>query len=253
MPYADTATGARLHYETWNAEAEGVPVVVLHGMLGTATVDLAQTNAYIASHGFYVIAPTLRGYGESLPKPRDFPMRFYDRDAADVIAWMDALNIAQAHIVGYSDGGEIALVCAGRYPQRFVSAACWGAVGYFGADMRPVAQRPRIISGEFIEDWEAALHQLPSRAEFGRGWARAIVSYIDSGGDVSLSYASAITCPLLMMLGEEDTLNPAEYARRFLARAGHGTLQLFDCGHAIHTERPEALRRALLQHLLAAR
>ncbi|MFQ3646139.1 MAG: alpha/beta hydrolase [Anaerolineae bacterium] len=248
MPFVEIATGARLHYEEWNNAAAGDPVIVVHGMLGTATVDLAETNEYIASLGWRVIAPTLRGYGESTPKPRDFPPRFYDRDAADVMAFCDALGIERAHLVGYSDGGEVVLVCAGQYPERCLSVAAWGAVGYFGEQMRPVAQNPRMISGEAITPEEVALHGIDP-VQFGRSWVRAVVQYIDSGGDVSLSRASQITCPLLLMLGHEDRLNPAAFAQQFLAQAGHGELVMFDCGHAIHTEQPEAFRRTLAAFL----
>lgn len=252
MPFVEIATGARLHYEEWNSGADGVPVVVIHGMLGTATVDLAETNQYIASLGFRVIAPTLRGYGESTPKPRDFPPRFYDRDAADVVAFCDALGVKRAHLVGYSDGGEVTLVCAGEYPERWASAACWGAVGYFGEQMRPVAQNPRMISGEAITPEDVALHGVDP-VQFGRSWVRSVVQYIDSGGDVSLSRAHRIQCPLLLMLGREDRLNPIEFAQTFLQRAGHGELAIFECGHAIHTEQPQAFRERLSAFLLANR
>lgn len=252
MPFVECATGAKLHYEQWNAEAVGIPVVVLHGMLGTATVDLEETNQYIANLGFHVIAPTLRGYGESTPKPRNFPMRFYERDADDVMAFLDALDIQKAHLIGYSDGGEIALLCAGKFPNRWASAACWGAVGYFGEGMRLVAQNPRVIAGDHIEEWEVELHGI-DRKTFGRDWVRSIVNYIDTGGDVSLSFAPNIQCPLLLMLGETDRLNPREFADIYLQKVGYGTLEMFAGGHACHTEQTEPFRRVLSAFLLGAR
>jgi valacyclovir hydrolase len=250
MPFIDLSTGANFHYETWNDQAHGTPVVVLHGMLGTATVDLEATNQFIAELGFRVVAPTLRGYGESTPKPRDFPTRFYDRDAEDVMAFMDALHIEKAHLLGYSDGGEITLINVGKHPHRFASGACWGAVGYFGEEMRPVAQRPRMLSGEFIHQWEIDLHQIPDVTAFGRGWVRSVVQMIDAGGDVSLSLAHHITCPLLIMLGDQDTLNPPQLAQRFLEKVPNGRLEMFSCGHAVHTEQTEAFRTILKSHLL---
>lgn len=250
MGLIEIATGACLHYETWGQASEQPPVVVLHGMLGTATDDLAATNAWLASKGFYVIAPTLRGYGQSTPKPRDFPLRFYDRDAADVMAFMDALGIARAHLLGYSDGGEITLICAGKHPERFVSAASWGAVGYFGEAMRPVAQR--LVNGEWITAKERAMHGIEDVAQFAGQWVRAIVHMIDSGGDVSLSLAPNITCPLLLMLGDKDTLNPQAYAEQFLAKVPRGKLAMFACGHPVHTEQEDAFRATVLAHLLQA-
>lgn len=251
MPFVEIATGARLHYETWGEPSDNLPVIALHGMLGTATVDLAETNAWLAAKGFYVIAPSLRGYGQSTPKPRDFPLRFYDRDAADVMAFMDALGVARAHLLGYSDGGEITLICAGKHPQRFASATCWGAVGYFGDAMRPVAQR--LVNGEWITAEERAMHGIENVAQFASQWVRAIVNMIDSGGDVSVNLAPHIACPLLVMLGDEDTLNPSEYAERFLAKVQDGKLAMFKCGHPIHTQQEDAFRLTVLEHLLRAK
>ena len=36
------------------------------------------------------------------------------------------------------------------------------------------------------------------------------------------------------MLGETDTLNPAEYALKFLERTPNGRLEMFKCGHPVH-------------------
>lgn len=247
MPFVNVATGARLHYEEWNPQANSVPVVMLHGMLGTATLNLEETNAFLAEQGYHVIAPTLRGYGESTPKPRDFPIGFYQRDAEDVLAFLETLNLTRCHLVGYSDGGEISLICAGTQPKRFATASSWGAVGYFGEEMRPVAQR--LVNGEWIKPFEIDLHGIHNVAQFATQWVRAIVHYIDAGGDVSVSLAPQISCPLLIMLGKRDMLNPAIYAQRFLQSVKDGYLELFDAGHPIHTDQPEAFRQVLLAHL----
>jgi len=64
---------------------------------------------------YRVIAPDLRGYSKSHPKPRTYPKDFYRRDADDMAALIDALKLDQPHVLGFSDGGEVAL--AGT-PQR---------------------------------------------------------------------------------------------------------------------------------------
>lgn len=248
MPFVETRTGARLHYEEHNPQAGELPVVALHGMLGTVRKDLGELIDWLAGQDLRVIGLTLRGYGESMPKPRDFPPRFYERDAEDVLAALDALGIERAHLIGYSDGGEITLICAGRAPQRFASAAAWGAVGYFGPEMRPVAQR-MIPGSRWLTAEEMAPHGLTDADAFVAQWVRATIGMIDAGGDVSLSLAPQIACPLLLMLGREDTLNPAAYAQRYLERVADGRLLLFDCGHPVHTQQPEAFQRALLEHL----
>lgn len=246
----DIATGARLHYvETMPAtNSNGQTALVIHGRLQTGADDDMQMVAdWLAGLGYRVIAPTLRGYGQSTPKPRDFPIDFYQRDARDLLALMDALDIPQAHILGYSDGGEVALILAGIAPDRALSTAVWGAVGYFGQAMRPVVQRS--FPGNWITDAEVELHGLVSKDAFVLDWIKAMKHYIDSGGDVSVSLAPKITCPVLLMLGKLDTLNPAEFANVFLNGVKQGRLELFDCGHPVHIDQWDAFRRVVDVHL----
>lgn len=72
---------------------------------------------------------------------------------------------------------------------------------------------------------------------------------IDAGGDVSLGQASQITCPLIIMLGQDDKLNPRHYGERFIQSAPRGRLEMFAGGHAVHDEQREAFYDITLQHL----
>ncbi len=249
MPYVDTATGARLEYVE---QGQGQPLIALHGMLGTARRHLGRVIDWLSAD-FRVLGPSLRGYGESQPKPRDFPPDFYHRDAADVLAFMDALGIERAHLLGYSDGGEVALIAAGTQPGRFRSVVVWGAVGYFGPLLRSVITAPGYLQRLAPTPDLMSLHGILDAEAFARQWAQAALHMIDSGGDVSLSLADQISAPLLMMLGRQDHLNPVQYAERFVARAPQARLALFDCGHAIQDEAWEAFRRVVGAFLAAAR
>ncbi len=228
MPFIEIATGARLHYEDIG---QGEPLILIHGLLGTAQTNFPRVIEWL-KNDYHLYGIDLRGYGESTPKPRDFPLDFYHRDARDVLALMDALNIRKAHMLGYSDGGETALVAAGLQPDWFKSVATIGAVGNFTPAVRPRVQS--LYPANWISEEEKRLHGIENADAFIVGWIRAMKHMIDSGGDVSLSLAHNITCPLLMMLGDQDTLNPAEYAQKFLAQAPTGRLEMFPCGHAVH-------------------
>lgn len=245
MPFADLPTGVRLHYEV--SAPAGETILLIHGMLGTPQLHFGPLTAWLSGAGYRVIAPTLRGYGLSTPKPRTFPLDFYQRDAADVLALMDMLNIERAHIMGYSDGGEVALLCAGTQPERFQSVAVWGAVGYFGPAMRAAAQR--FYPADWITEEEIQLHEIPNPNAFILGWLRATKHLIDAGGDVSLSLADKITCPVLLMLGRQDRLNPEAYGQNFIQLTQHGRLEMFDCGHAVHDEQWAAFQQTVSQFL----
>ncbi|MBN2469525.1 MAG: alpha/beta hydrolase [Anaerolineae bacterium] len=254
MPYLDLPTGARLEYVDTAPDDSARPVMLaVHGMLGTARRHLGGLIDWLAAD-YRVLGPSMRGYGQSRPKPRDFPPDFYRRDTRDLLAFMDGLGIAQAHVLGFSDGGEIALMAAGQAPERFQSVIAWGAVGYFGPRVREVVTAPGYVQQLAPTPTEMTLHGLLDREAIAQAWIDAVLHLIDvEGGDVSLSSADRITAPLLMLLGRQDRLNPVEYAELYLERVGHGRLALFDCGHPIHREQPEAFRAAVGEFLAALR
>ena len=250
MPNLDIKTGARLHFEDSAPASDQLPVILLHGMLGTARGHLGHVMDWLAESGFRVIGLTLRGYGQSTPKPRDFPDNFYQRDCDDLLAFMDALGVSKAHLIGYSDGGEVVLIAAGKAPSRVVSCIAIGAIGNFGTELRSVFQRS--YPGDWITDEEKQEHGFTDAAKFTGSWVRAMTRIIDAGGDISLTAADRISCPLIIMLGKGDKLNPKKYGERFAARVRLGRLEMFDCGHAVHDEAREEFYRLTLRHLRAS-
>lgn len=240
-------TGATLHYEE---KGEGEPVLLVHGLLGTARSELGGLLDWLAeSHR--VIGLTLRGYGQSLPKPRRFPPDFYQRDAADIVAFLDALRLEAVHYLGFSDGGEIGLILGGTHPERFRSIGVWGAIGFLGPVVGEEVRK--YYPATWVTDAIKARHGLTDPDPMIKEWVEAIVAMVDGGGDISLHLAERIRSPLLLMLGETDYLNPPEYARQLIQRAGHGRLEMFPCGHEIHDQQPERFKEVVGQFLAAPR
>lgn len=238
MPFVDTSTGARLHYEE---HGSGTPFILLHGLLGTAELHFPRVMEWLAPR-YRVLGVSLRGYGASTPKPRDFPPRYYQRDAADVLGLMDALNIRKAYLLGYSDGGETALVLAGLAPERFHAIMSIGAVGWFGPEL---LERQRVYPADWITEDEKRIHGLADIDAFALGWVAAMKGYSDAGGDISRGTAGKITCPLLMMLGERDRLNPQAVGQLFIDQTPRGQLAMFDAGHPVHDDAWEAFTQVV--------
>ncbi len=249
MPLLELPTGASLHYEDLR-RGKLAPVICVHGLLGTARSQLGAVMDWLGAAGFSVIGLTLRGYGESLPKPRDFPDDFYARDASDLLAFMDALAIPRAHLLGYSDGGEVALAAAGGAPERFVSCLVIGAVGNYSPALRRRFQK--VYPGHWITEAEKREHGIADAKRFTGEWVRATTRMIDAGGDISLSAAHKIACPLVIALGDKDDLNPRHLGERFVERAPRARLEIFPCGHAIQDEAFDAFCAMALRHLRAA-
>ena len=122
--------GADLWYDV---TGEGEPVVQIHGA-GFGHFNFAPATPELAK-SFKVVDFDLRGYGAS-----DRPLQHYDMEvwADDVAGLMDALDIATAHIHGTSMGGMIAIVFAGKYPERTTSVVINCAAAKLGAAGRLV-------------------------------------------------------------------------------------------------------------------
>ncbi len=117
MAFIKAHDGAQLYYKDWGA---GRPVVLVHGWpLNADMWDYQMTH--LAAHGLRVIAYDRRGFGRS-----EQPWTGYDYDtlADDLSAVIDALDLRDAGLVGFSmGGGEVA-----RYLARHGSARISRAV-----------------------------------------------------------------------------------------------------------------------------
>ncbi len=64
-----------------------------------------------------------------MPVSRHYPATFYEDDAKSFEALLSYCNAAPAHLIGWSTGGEIALLIAARTPNIARSMLTWGAAG----------------------------------------------------------------------------------------------------------------------------
>jgi len=111
--------GAKIWYAFYG---DGFPVVLLHGGLGHSGNWSYQVPALI-DNGYQVVLIDSRGHGRST---RDDQPYTYQLMASDVIAVMDALNIAISGFVGWSDGADTALILADTAPERVAGVLFYG-------------------------------------------------------------------------------------------------------------------------------
>ncbi|MEQ9011533.1 alpha/beta hydrolase [Algiphilus sp.] len=105
-----TVPPVALHCPT---EGDGPAVLLIHG-LGASHQDWRDVAPLLAPH-YQVLTPDLRGYGESPRGPGPYRP---DVMANDVLALLQARDIHQAHVVGHSMGGAVAVELALRAPDR---------------------------------------------------------------------------------------------------------------------------------------
>ncbi len=115
MPILPINDGLRLHYQQAGA---GPDVVLIHGVTGDLSLWFLSGAMKSLGAGHRVTAYDLRGHGYSDAPPAGYTSGDH---AGDLVALLDALNIARAHLVGHSFGAVIALHAAVLTPDRVAS------------------------------------------------------------------------------------------------------------------------------------
>ncbi len=114
-----TLQDCRIYYEV---HGSGVPVILLHG--GLTSVEAWFAEMPLLAKQFRVIAIDLRGHGRSTLGNQPFTYRLL---AEDIVEVMQSLYIPAAHIVGWSDGGNVGLTLAIVKPERVKRLITLGA------------------------------------------------------------------------------------------------------------------------------
>ena len=125
MPELVTAAdGIELAFER---QGEGPAIVLVHGFGSSRVQNWKSTGWYggLTGAGFSIVAMDCRGHGDS-GKPHDEAFYGHDRMAEDVIEVMQACDLKDALILGYSMGGFIGLRLLAAHPQRVRKLAIAG-------------------------------------------------------------------------------------------------------------------------------
>jgi pimeloyl-ACP methyl ester carboxylesterase len=162
MPFVETAA-MRVHYET--AGSGRHVAVLLHGNFATAR--WWQPTLERAPRGFTLVAPTLRGYGESRGATR---ARSVHEHAEDIRELARVLGLRRFHLVGHSLGGAVALQYALSWPETLSGL---GLVSPAPGDALE-AMRSR---GDLIAWTDPELPGMRVALALGMQWSRLLGTY----------------------------------------------------------------------------
>ena len=252
-------TGPTLHYAQ-QGDRSGETIIFLHGY-SDSWFSFSRVLPLLSSE-YHAFALTQRGHGDS-----DKPECCYTPDdfAADVDAFMDAVGLEEATVVGASTGALFAQRVVLSYPRRVSRLVLVGA-------QTPANEANEVVLGlqeevraledpvppEFVRAFqEGTIHQpvpqefldtvvsesskLPARV-WRDYWEGAVLS-IDQDYVLPLR---EIDVPTLMLWGERDPLFPREEQERLAAAIPGATLKVYpETGHAVHWDRPEWVVRDL--------
>jgi 3-oxoadipate enol-lactonase / 4-carboxymuconolactone decarboxylase len=228
----------------------GVPLVLLHS-LGTTHAVWDATAAALQG-GFRVIRPDLRGHGLSDVPPGPYSILAM---AGDVLAVMDALGVARAHVAGLSIGGMVAQAMAAVTPDRvdrlvlcdtalaIPPAELWAerAAAVRASGMASIADAvvARWVTPAFaLEPAALGLRQMLLRTdpEGYAGAAEAIASADLSGPTAGLPQKT------LVLVGREDLATPVASAEALAAAIpGARLVVVEDAAHLAPVQQPEVV------------
>jgi pyruvate dehydrogenase E2 component (dihydrolipoamide acetyltransferase) len=260
QPETIDAGGKRIRYLAIG-EGDGVPLVFIHGFGGD--LNNWQFNQEALAGGRATYAIDLPGHGGST-KDLGAGHVHVGALASAVVEFMDAKEIAKAHLVGHSLGGAVTLDLALNHADRVASATAICSAG-LGPDinmdyidgfmhakrrkqLEPVLQMlvadPQMVSRDMIEDV----------LKFKRldGVETALNRFIEdcfTGGRQALDLTARLAelaVPVQVIWGSKDRIIPARHAEGMPAAI---PVHLLDAGHMVHMEKAAEVNELIMRQI----
>lgn len=262
------AAGIRTNVHDTGVDPGGGTVLLIHGSGPgvSAWANWRLTIPALAPH-FRVVAPDIVGFGYT-ERPNDA----YDLDTwtQHVTGVLDALGIDQAHVVGNSFGGSLALSLAIRHPERVRRLGLMGAVGIdfpitpgldavwgYEPSVEAMAELLRVFTATPAPGLED-LARLRFEASIRPGVHEAYVQMFPAPRQRWVtalshdeSHVSSIAAPTLIFHGREDRVIPLATSLRLFELIPDAQLHVFgNCGHWTQIEHAAEFTRLLRDFLL---
>lgn len=253
------STGVELEYLEQGAP-NGIPVVFLHGF--TDSHRSFDRNLPRLPRRFHVFALDQRGHGNSSKPACCYTQADF---AADVAAFLDAVGLERASVVGHSMGSFIALEFALDYPERLDRLVLIGSAPTLVGNPTVLDFQSVVdtladpIDPAFVREFQASTFFRPVPESFldvaveesskvpASIWQQALAGLVANDRSSELG---SITAPTLILFGDQDVFVTAADQAALDAAIPDSTLITYpDTGHGTHVERPRRVNRDLVRFL----
>ncbi|MFF7604814.1 alpha/beta fold hydrolase [Streptomyces parvulus] len=241
--YADLP-GVRTWYET---EGTGDPLVLLHGGFCTNETWGAQRADLAAAHR--VLLPERRAHGHT-PDVAG-PLTYQDM-ADDTVAFLETVVGGPAHLVGWSDGGVVALLVALARPDLV------RRVVVVGATFRPAGEsfaEPGMLDAMTpgSPDMEFFREMYEPVSPDGAGhWPVVAAKVLDmwrTQPTLTEPELGRVTAPVLVVSGDDDLMTLEHTTALYRALPDARLAVLPGASHLVPLEKPALLNGLILDHL----
>ncbi len=217
--------GLQLYYEIHGvADARTPPLVLLHGGGSSIETSFADALPLLSKHR-QVIAFDQQGHGRTADIP-DRPFTF-EQSADDTAALLRYLKVERADLLGFSNGGSIALQVAIRHPQLvrklIVASAMYkrdGLAPEFWQAMQHA--RPENMSAALRESYQRIAPHPDQLRSFHDKSAHRMLDFKDWKADD----IRGIAAPTLLLVGDHDVIRP-EHTVEMFRLLPHGEMAVF--------------------------
>ncbi len=215
-------------------KGQGEPIILLHGNGEDSSYFQGQISAL--SKQYHVYAIETRGHGKTPRGSRPFTIRQF---AEDLLGFMDEHEIHKAHLLGFSDGGNIAMVFALHHPDRvnrlILNGANLNAAGVKRSIQIPIEIGYRIASKFSEKNDSARFH-----AE--------MLGLMVNDPNVNPEELSGIRAKTLVIAGTKDMIKE-EHTRLIAANIPDSELVFIKGNHFIANKKPEEFNQAVVDFL----
>ncbi|PWH11711.1 MAG: hypothetical protein DDG60_16810 [Anaerolineae bacterium] len=238
MPYT-TINNTEIFYETFGTpQTNQAPILLIHGSTQTGRSCWYNVVTRLEKN-YFVILPDCRGHGKSGNPHLTYSFKEH---AADMATLVRALGFERAHIVGHSNGGNIALVLLMEHPSVVQTCVIQAGNAWVSPDL--VKKEPAIFDPQRIEqqrpDWLREMQELHSGlgSDYWRTLVRLTVEEIIREPNYRPEDLAKVTRPVLIVQGEHDMVNaPAKHAQFMAQHIPDSELWIPQgIGHNVHEE-----------------
>ena len=224
-------TDIQLHYIE---QGQGQPLVLLHGNGENCNYFEHQISYF--SRNYRVIAIDTRGHGKSPRGEKPFSIRQFSEDLKDCL---EAMNIAKTILLGFSDGGNIALEFALKYPERVEKLVLNGA-NLFPSGVKAIYQWPIEIGYRMAKLFAKKSEKAKQNAE--------MLGLMVNEPHIDPTELSRLTMPVLVVAGTKDMIKES-HTRLIYKSLPNAQLNLIEGDHFVANKNPEAFNEVVNRFL----